>query len=73
MRPADIPELQSASPTERIELIDELWASISRDTLPTPDSHLSELERRETEVKADPTCALTPEEARRRIRSQTGL
>jgi len=73
MRLAEIPELQSASATEKIELIDELWASIPRDSLPTPISHLTELERRVTEVAEDPARALTPEEARQRIRSKTGL
>jgi len=73
MRLAEIPELQSASATGKIELIDELWASIPRDSLPTPPSHLTELERRVLAVKEDPARALTPEEARRRIRSKTGL
>ena len=73
MRLAEIPALQAASPTEKIELIDELWASIPPGALPTPDSHLNELQRRSSAVEADPSHALTPEEARRRIRSQTGL
>jgi len=73
MRLAEIPELQSASPTEKIELIDEIWASIPRDSLLTPASHLTELARRVTAVEEDPSRALTPDEARRRIRSKTGL
>ena len=73
MKLAEIPELQAASPAEKIELIDELWASIPRESLPSPKSHLAELDRRVTAIQKDPSRALTPEEARERIRAKTGL
>lgn len=73
MKLAEIPSLRKASASEKIALIDELWASIPRDTLRTPKSHLDELSRREHLVKLDPQRALTPIEARRRIRANTGL
>ena len=73
MKLAEIPALKSASAADKIELIDELWASIPRQNLPTPDSQLSELARRVASVDSDPSRALTPEEARRRIRKHTGL
>lgn len=73
MKFAEIPELQAASPEEKIELIDELWASIPRETLPSPQSHLRELDQRVAAVQKDPSRALTPEEARQRIRAKTGL
>lgn len=73
MKLAEIPELKAASPAEKIELIDELWASIPRESLPVPKSHLTELDRRVAAVQQDPARALTPEEARRRIRAKTGL
>ena len=73
MKLAEIPELQSASAEEKIELIDELWASIPRDSLPSPQSHLTELDRRVAAVRDDPSKALLPETARQRIREKTGL
>lgn len=73
MRLAQIPDLQGATPEQKIELIDELWASIPRESLPTPPSHLDELNRRVDAVQNDPSRALTPEEARRVIRTKSGL
>jgi putative addiction module component (TIGR02574 family) len=73
MKLAEIPELQAASPAEKIALIDELWASIPRESLPAPKSHLIELERRVAAAQKDPSRVLTPEEARQRIRAKTGL
>lgn len=73
MKLGEIPELQSATPAEKIELIDELWASIPRESLPTPETHLAQLERRVAAVQQDQSRALTPEEARQRIRAKTGL
>ena len=73
MKLAEIPVLQAASPAEKIELIDELWASIPPESLPTPKSHLTALEQRVTTVQKDPARALTPQEARQRIRAKTGL
>jgi putative addiction module component (TIGR02574 family) len=73
MKLAEIPALKAASPAEKIELIDELWASIPRESLPAPESHLTELHRRVAAVQEDPSRALTPEEARQKIRAKTGL
>jgi len=73
MKLAEIPELRAASPAEKIELTDELWASIPRESLPAPKSHLAELEQRVTAVQKNPSQALTPEEARQKIRLKTGL
>ncbi len=73
MKLAEIPELSAASPEEKIELIDELWASIPRDSLTSPQSHFKELNQRVEAVQKDPSRALTPEDARQRIRAKTGL
>lgn len=73
MHLTEIPQLQRATPAEKIELIDELWASIPPEAVSTPDSHLKELEDRMNRLKASPEKALTPEEARARIRARTGL
>ncbi len=73
MKLAEIPALKTATPAEKIELIDELWASIPHDALLTPDSHLRKLDQRLTAVQQNPGSALTPEQARQRIRAKTGL
>lgn len=73
MKLAEIPSLKAASPEEKIELIDELWASIPRESLASPPSHLQELNQRVAAVQQDASRALTPEEARQRIRAKTGL
>jgi putative addiction module component (TIGR02574 family) len=70
---AEIAALGSASAAEKIQRIDEIWASIARENLVTPDSHLGELARRVAAIQVDPSRALTTEEARRRIRKNTGL
>jgi putative addiction module component (TIGR02574 family) len=73
MHLTEIPQLQSASPSEKIALIDELWASIPPESVPTPVSHLTELAQRLAQLGETPTKALSPEEARTRIRARTGL
>jgi len=70
---ADIPRLKSASPAEKLALIDELWASIPPERLSIPKSHREELARRLAAVKKNPSRALTPAEARKRIRQKTSL
>ena len=73
MHLADFPQLTSATPQQKLELIDELWASIPPEAVPTPEAHVTELNRRLEAVVRDPTKALSPEEARARIRQRTGL
>ena len=73
MHLADFPRLKSASPQQKIELIDELWASTPPEAVPTPETHITELNRRLDALGRDPTMALSPQEARARIRQRTGL
>lgn len=73
MKLADFPQLWTASPAEKIALIDELWASIPPELLATPESHLAELDRRIGAFQSGLANALTPEEARRRIRAKVGI
>ena len=73
MHLADFPQLKSATPQEKLDLIDELWASLPPEAVATPKSHVTELDRRLSAVQHDPKKALSPEEARARIRQRTGL
>ena len=58
---------------QRIELIGELWDSIpdSVETLPVPDWHRDELERRLAKADADPEAAIPWEEVKRRLRRES--
>ena len=73
MHLADFPQLKSATPQQKLDLIDELWATIPPEAVATPESHVTELNRRLTALQGDPKKALSPEEARARIRRRTGL
>ena len=73
MHLADFPQLKSATLQQKLELIDEPWASIPPDAVATPQSHVTELDRRMSALQQDPKKALTPEEARARIRERTGI
>jgi putative addiction module component (TIGR02574 family) len=73
MHLAEIPQLNSASPEQKLALIDELWASIPPASLPTPAAHLTELDKRLADLRAHPEKALSPEAARARIRALSGL
>ncbi len=73
MHLTEIPQLKSASPEEKIKLIDELWASIPPESVVPPDPHLTELEKRLANFEREPGKALSPEAARARIRARTGL
>ena len=73
MHIADFPQLKSATPQQKLELSDELWASIPPEAVPTPESYVAELSRRLDALGRDPTKALAPEEARARILKRTGI
>lgn len=73
MHLADFPQLKSATPQQKLDLIDELWATILPEAVATPESHVSELDRRLSALQRDPKKALSPEDARARIRQRTGL
>ena len=59
--------------TERLDLIDRLWASIEDDRAPTADSQespelIAELRRRLAAHERDPSAAIPLEEAFERLR-----
>ena len=57
---------------QRLELISELWDSIpdSLDTLPVPDWHREELDRRLAAADANPDAAIPWKEVKRRLREK---
>ena len=64
-----LPEIASATPDEQLAMIDELWELVRRSNgVAIPESHLAELDRRVAAVLADPAIALSPGEARSRLR-----
>ena len=73
MHLAEIPQLNSASPRQKLALIDELWASIPPAALPTPSAHVTELDQSLADLRTPPKKSLTPEAARARLRTLSGL
>ena len=62
-------EQERASVNQKLAMIDELWEEVRRaGSIPVPDSHIAELERRVRGVREDPGRALSPELARRALR-----
>jgi putative addiction module component (TIGR02574 family) len=65
-------ELFKLSAAERLELVEELWDSLSDDdeALALSDEQRADLERRLAEADADPTGGSPWEEVRERIRNR---
>jgi len=74
MRPEEIPEISRLSTAEKILLVEDLWDSISADqtSIPIPQSHKDELERRLKRYRAHPGDLLSLEELQTRINSRKG-
>ena len=66
-------ELFKLSAAERLELVEELWDSLSDDdeALALSDEQRADLERRLAEADADPTGGSPWEEVRERIRNRS--
>ena len=71
MHVAEIPEIARLSTPERILLLEELWDSIASDegSVPVPQSHRDELDRRLSRHRAHPGNLLSLEELQARIAS----
>ncbi len=69
MRLDDIPQIDQLSVPEKILLVEELWDSIAAEesSVPIPQSHLDELERRSKRHSSDPGRLLNLEELKDRI------
>ena len=69
MRVDDIPGLTRLTTAEKILLLEDLWDSIAAEesSVPVPDSHREELDRRLAEYEKDPGNLLTLDDLRRRV------
>jgi len=65
-------DIQQLNPTEKLELIGQLWDSLpdSNDSLPVPEWHRQELERRLADADANPDAAVPWGDVESRLRQQ---
>lgn len=72
MRLDDIPELARLSVPERILFLEDLWESIvsEESSVPMPQSHCDELDRRLAKHERTPGELLTLDDLRHRIEAQ---
>lgn len=69
MRVADIPQLEKLTVSEKILLVEDIWDNISAEesTIPVPQSHIAELDRRLARHKTSPGTLLSIDELRTKI------
>jgi putative addiction module component (TIGR02574 family) len=72
MRIDEIPGLARLTVAEKILLLEDLWDSIASDesSVPVPQSHRDELDRRLAEHEKDPGRLLTLDDLRERIEAR---
>ena len=69
MKVKDLPEISKLSTPEKILLVEDLWDSISADesSIPVPESHKAELDKRHSRFQSSPGNLLSLDELRSRI------
>jgi putative addiction module component (TIGR02574 family) len=69
MRAVDIPAIDGLSTSEKILLVEDLWDIIAADesSVPVPQSHKQELDRRQKSYESHPGNLLTLEELQGRV------
>ena len=69
MRVDDIPEIDNLSTSEKILFVEDLWDRIAFDeaSVPVPQSHKDELDRRFKHYKSNPGTLLSLSELQERI------
>jgi len=72
MRVNEIPEIARLTVAEKILLLEDLWDSIAAEesSVPVPQSHREELDRRLAEYEKDPGTLLTLDELRGRVEAR---
>ena len=64
-------EIRKLAPEERAQLLEELYETVE-DDFPLTEEQLKEIERRDAELKADPSIGIPWEEVRARLRAKFG-
>ena len=73
MSVTDIPNFEQLTDLERLELAEELIASIRNpETLPEPPAHRLELERRWAQYEKDPTIGLSEDQFWNKVKALKG-
>ena len=69
MRVKDLPEISKLSTPEKILLVEDLWDNISADdsSIPTPESHKAELDKRLKRYQSAPGSLLSLDDLRTKI------
>lgn len=69
MKWKDLPEIAGLSAAEKILFLEDLWENIAADdsSVPVPESHLAELDRRLQSHKSDPGRLLSLDELKARL------
>jgi putative addiction module component (TIGR02574 family) len=68
------PEFDDLSPSERLQLVEDMWDSLAAmpEVIPFHDWQKDELDRRKARLDANPASALTWDEIVRRVRARHG-
>jgi len=66
-------DIQHLNPSQKLDLITQLWDSIpdSMESIPVPEWHRQELEQRLASADATPQAAIPWEEVRHRLRDKS--
>jgi putative addiction module component (TIGR02574 family) len=68
----EFPEVFALSVEKKLELLGELWDSLSPEDVPVPDWHIEELNRRKQAQDRNPDGGQSWEEAKRQILNGQG-
>jgi len=68
------PELDDLGPSERLQLVEDLWDSLAAtpEVIPFHDWQREELDKRKANLEANPGAALSWDEIVRRVRTRHG-
>jgi putative addiction module component (TIGR02574 family) len=72
--PPVIPSVFDLSPSEKLQLVEDLWDDLAAtpDAVPVHDWHKEELARRKANLMQNPASGLSWEEVKRRVRGRYG-
>ena len=64
-------DIDAMTPSDRLDLIEQLWASLDPEDVPMPDSHRVELDRRLDAADRQAWEMTTPEALMKRLRKRS--